>query len=130
VGVINVTIYPSLRFGMTKLVGSRELVACLPAKAGRESIHLLREFCINKEASAFPVSERNDVVILSSPPNINYRAGESILKGRIEGCVVSKDGHTIVSPLRGFQTSSFDPGYNCDTPTGLGSYCFSPYEAE
>ena len=27
----------------------------------------------------------------------------------------------IVSPLRGFRASSFDPGYNCVTPTGRGA---------
>ena len=82
-------IYPSLRFGMTRV---------------------LRRLCL-KEASAFNVPKRNDRVILpvppyagSSPANKNLRAGESYSRDVSKGDKTSRE--LVVSSLPQRQVGS------------------------
>ena len=57
---------------------------------------------------------------------MKFRDKENNHAGRIEGCVVSKDSQTIVSPLRGFRAPSFDPATIVTPLRGWGLPAFHP----
>ncbi len=94
-----VSAHPSLRFGMTSF---------------------LRRSCY-KVPSTFPVPEPNDVVIVPAP---SY-AGSSP-KQKAQGKRQHQHGtyrrltKQLCHPFGALRASSFLPGYNCVTPTGLG----------